>query len=237
MSQSIDTRTPTGSPKKSPFKPIYPRNTSPKALRQDLIRQSPLKFSTRCTIINKETRRKSMFSSNVKNDPVSLLSRSNSLQNMTVINMNTNRSQSSSSVCSNSDSPLKNLVNDLNEYERSSPLRRSTSSYFSLGKQFNGNNDGNFSFDNIPFSFYEESQSDREAVVEQYLSKSTITENQIGQENVSPDASPTKIIRKKPQSRYIDRTVFKELTSKEYGGSITDPKTEKTICLHPKITY
>ncbi|KAK5963050.1 uncharacterized protein PWA37_004750 [Arxiozyma heterogenica] len=229
MSQILEARTPTGSPKKSPFKPVYPRNSSPIAGKYNFIKRSPLNFSTRCVAIDEDARRKSVFMSNVRNDSISILSGSTSVQN---VNINANKSRSSSPIRSNSGSPLKNLVNSLNGYERSSPLRRNKSVYFSPMDQSNESSDNNSVLDNIPFPFYEESQSDREAVLEQYFTKKTTTETLIDQENVSPNDNVTKINRKKSLNHDLNRSVFNELTSKEYEGSITDPKTEKIIYLH-----
>lgn len=231
MSQILEARTPTGSPKKSPFKPVYPRNSSPIAGKYNFIKKSPLNFSTRCVAIDEDARRKSVFMSNVRNDSILILSRPNSVQNVNIININANKSYSSSPIRSNSGSPLKNLVNSLNKYEKSSPLRRNKSVYFSPKAQSNESSDNNSILDNIPFSFYEESQSDREAVLEQYFTKKTTAETLIDQENVSPNNNLTKIVRKKSLNRDVNRSVFNELTSGEYEGSITDPKTEKIIYL------
>lgn len=237
MSQVIETRTPTGSPTKSPFKRISHRNSSPIIVKPTLLRKSPLKFSARCTSIDKETRRKYIFTGNANDESISILNRSDSLQTMNIININTNRSHSSTPVRSNSGSPLKNLINNLSEYERSSPLRRKTFPYSNSKDKSEESNDIVLPVDDIAFSFYEESQSDRERILEQYSTKNTMTATQGDQENLIPDNGPINIKKRISQNGDTDRTIFKELTSKEYRGSITDPKTDKTIYLYQKVNY
>ncbi|CAL9727720.1 hypothetical protein MOUN0_A04522 [Monosporozyma unispora] len=220
MPQVLRTRTPTGSPERSRSL----RRESPLTIRYRNSR-SPTKSPKR----NPERRRSTLVG---MSGAIPSLSRSNSLQRIHSMESFTT---GSSPTNSNSGSPLKNLVDNMNNMERLSPLRRKhnyspmrrsqspTRSSPTPGSPIHAVSN------NISFTFFEEEAGDRVSILNEYSGRNVLSAP-IDHENRDPSGVD------KMNNRQDKRTgfVFKELNSDLFKGSITDPKTNQTIYLDEK---
>ncbi|CAL9736512.1 hypothetical protein MOSE0_K01310 [Monosporozyma servazzii] len=214
MSQIYVARTPNGSPERS----RSPRRESPLTMRYRNSR-SPSKSPTR----NHERRRSTLMGMSGTIPP---LSRSNSLHQ---IHSAGSYSTGSPTTNSNSGSPLKNLVDNMNYVERMSPLRRKLTYSPTRCSPTSRSPIRAVEKNNISFTFFEEEAGDRAATLSKYSARNVLN-TPLSHENVDPSGMETK---NNCQTRRSG-VVFKELNRHTFRGSITDPKTNETIYLDEK---
>lgn len=160
------------------------------------------------------------------NGTIPMLSRSNSLQQIPSGGSFTTGSPSSHS---NSGSPLKNLVDNMDNIEKLSPLRKrltySPTRYSPTPRSPIRAVEKN----NISFTFFEEEDDERVSILGKYSGRNPLNAP-LDHENTDPSETKTK-------ASYQTRShagVFKELNRHAFKGSITDPKTNETIYLDEK---
>lgn len=221
MSQLLTMKTPNDSPERN----VLSRRESPISMRYGLGR-SPTKSPTRR---RSPTRRKSLLGGG---GSIPTLSRSNSLQGFQRMNQMTGCSVGSSPVNSNSGSPLKmSLVagsEGLCPLRRSySPTRSSPPSPLRRMERRSRCDNG----DTVPFTFFEGTEDVKDSIIrDEYSKPQVLSLPLINDENIDPNTTG----KSNNQPNIVVRnggSAFQELSSEEFIGSITDPKTNETIYL------